>query len=97
MKGARIWHNHQPVGDVVEYIPNMLYGVMDYPPGVADGDVEHGRWLATQMSQEEVHLYLDWCWRECDRLIWNAWLKKPEDKEWLPGDEDKDEFYDDDN
>ena len=49
------------------------------------------------MSLEEVHLYLDWCWRECDRLIWNTWLKKPDEKEWLPGDEDKDEFYDDDN
>ena len=32
-------------------------------------------------------MYLDWCWRECDRLIYNVYERKEGDKEWLPGDE----------
>lgn len=90
-----VWHNLPPVGDIVEYVPNYLYGVMDYPLNIKDGDTENGRWLATMMSPADVDAYLDWCWRECDRLIYNKWTKKPEDKEWLPGDEDK--YQDDDD
>lgn len=91
MKGVRIWHNHYPIGDIVEYIPGKMYGVMEYPKGVERGDTENGRWLATMMTYDDVNDYLDWCFRECDRLIYNAWTKKPDEKEWLPGDEDKEE------
>jgi len=89
MKGVRVWHNFYPVGDIVEYVPGKMYGVMEYPKGVRKGDTENGRWLATMMTYEDVNVYLDWCFKECDRLIYNAWTKKPEAKEWLPGDEDK--------
>lgn len=89
MKGARVWHNFYPIGDIVEYIPGKMYGVMEYPEGVEKGDTENGRWLITMLSQEEVHAYLEWCFRECDRLIWNTCTRSPDEKEWLPGDEDK--------
>jgi hypothetical protein len=85
----RIWHNFYPVGDIVEYIPKSMYGVVEYPEGMAQ-ELGNHRWLATMMSEQDVDDYLDWCWRECDRLIWNL-TRKPGEKEWLPGDEDKEE------
>ena len=90
MKGVRVWHNFYPVGDIVEYVPGKMYGVMEYPEGVEKGDTENGRWLATMLTHDDVDAYLNWCFRECDRLIFNL-TRKPEEKEWLPGDEDKNE------
>jgi len=84
----RVWHNFYPVGDIVEYIPGKMYGVIEYKKGLPK-ELGNHRWLATMLSQEEVHAYLEWCFRECDRIIYNAWTKKPDAKEWLPGDEDK--------
>lgn len=91
----RIWHNHQPVGDIVEYIDGKMFGVVTYPEGEKRELGKNHRWLATMMTEEDVHEYLDWCWRECDRVIYNAWVKKPEDKEWLPGDEFNEEDEED--
>ena len=83
----RIWHNFYPVGDIVEYVEGKLYGVVDYPEGKRE--LGKHRWLATMMTHDDVHMYLDWCFRECDRLIWNTCTRSPDEKEWLPGDEDK--------
>jgi hypothetical protein len=82
----RIWHNFYPVGDIVQYMDDM-YGVMHYPGEIDNHDIKNGKWLYTMLSHEDVQVYLDWCWRECDRLIYNAFERKPGDKEWLPGDE----------
>ena len=83
----RIWHNFYPVGDIVEYIPGKMYGVVEYPAGV-EKELGNHKWLATMMTYDDVNAYLYWCFRECDGLVFNLTRKRGE-KEWLPGDEDK--------
>jgi hypothetical protein len=84
----RVWHNFYPVGDIVEYVPKRMYGVVEY-----EGEPVLGnhKWLATMLSYEDVIAYVNWCDFECDRIIWNAFTRKPGQKEWLPGDENKEE------
>ena len=83
----RIWHNFYPVGDIVEYVPKRMYGEVEYKKGM-EKELGNHKWLATMMTYDDVNAYLDWCFRECDRLVFNL-TRKPGEKEWLPGDEDK--------
>lgn len=79
----RVWHNFSPVGDIVEYIPGKMYGVVEYPKGEEKVLGENHRWLATMLSKEDVEAYLTWCDFYCDKIIYNAWTRKDDQDEWI--------------
>lgn len=81
MKGMRVWHNFYPIGDIVEYIPKKMYGVIEYKKGLPE-ELGNHKWLATMMTQEDALAYVDWCHEVCDKEIYNRITKKPGDKDW---------------
>ena len=79
----RVWHNFYPIGDIVEYIEDKMYGVIEYPKGIKSGDIDNGRWLATMWTPEDVRAYIDWCDMVCDKEIWNRITKVDDQDEWV--------------
>ncbi len=77
----RVWHNLSYDLDIIECIENMAYGVREYP--IKKDEPDSGRWFAKWMSLDEIQDYIDWCDMYCNKVTYNAWLKKDTDDDWL--------------
>ena len=75
----RVWHNICTELDVVEYMVDVLYGIVDYKGEKVLGN---HRLLSPLISSKDILEYIDWCDMICDKEIYNRITKNDKDEDW---------------